>query len=86
MDRITEKQVDLFFRFGGDPDGLARIGTLEEKAAMPNATWFAIIQLVQWIAQSKAGLLDAKGEKVLANLLRERCADENCAQKLMALA
>ena len=86
MDRITEKQVDLFFRFGGDPDGLARIGTPEEKAAMPSATWFAIVELAQWIAQSKAGLLDAKGEKVLASLLRERCADESCVQELRARA
>ena len=86
MDRITASQVDLFFRFGGDPDGLARIGTPDEKAAMPDAVWFAIIELAQWVAQSKAGLLDAQGEAALAKMLHECCADESSVQKLLALA
>jgi hypothetical protein len=86
MDRITERQVDIFFRFRGDSDGLARIGTPEEKTAMPDAAWFAIIELAQGIAQSKAGLLDARAESALSEMLRQRCADDDTVRKLVALA
>jgi hypothetical protein len=86
VDRITEKQVELFFRYGGDPDGLARAGTPEEKAAVSSAAWFAIMELAQAAAQSKRQLLDADAQRALADSLRERCADESAARKLIALA
>lgn len=86
MDRITSKQVEVFFRYGGDPDGLARVGTPEEKSAVPNAVWFEIMELAQSVGQSKRQMLGAEAERSLANLLRERCADDGAVRTLMELA
>lgn len=53
---ITRAQMEVYDRYGGDMDGLARIGTAAERALMPADAWRVVDRLRVALGQVRAGL------------------------------
>lgn len=53
---ISRAQMEVYHRFGGDIDGLVRIGTAAERALMPSDIWWTVDRLRAGLIQVRAGL------------------------------
>ena len=75
MDRITTTQLLIFQKYDGDIDGLARVGTEEDRAAIDEKTWQEVDYLRQQIVLSRRNLLTTEAESALREALNTRVAD-----------
>jgi hypothetical protein len=82
---ITKEKLDIFRRYGGDPDGWALRRDPHEQAAMSDADWSNIEQLRHrlWLQQHENVSEDFVAET--EKLITERVRDESAVEALRRL-
>ncbi len=66
---ITLDHLKIFYKYGGDSDGFARMGSKKDKELMHNNYWYLIDNFQQNIELINKGLAsDSFEEKVLSDL------------------
>jgi hypothetical protein len=83
---ITEEQLAVFLRYGGDIDGWVRVGTPAEKALMTDGDWAAIAELLQRLAVAKSGHAAESYQAETRRLVAAATMDEDVAKRLMECA
>jgi hypothetical protein len=84
--RITKEQLEIYRKYGGDEDGLARAGTVQEKVMFGSTDWQRITALVQALALASSPFAsDEYKSNTLAAVHRE-CHDIEAEQVLRSLA
>lgn len=74
---ITAEKIKVFDRFGGDEDGLARVGSDHEKKIFEaNDDWFQIINFYQDVTLINNQLASADYVKSAIEKMRRNCNDE----------
>lgn len=83
---ITLDKIAVYKRYGGDIDGLARVGTAQEKQIISDADWFDIEALLQFYAFKKKGLLGDDYRCAMEIKFGETLADAVVAAELERMA
>lgn len=83
---ITKEKLNVYKYFNGDIDGLARVGTAEQKALIGNKEWFTIDSLIQDIEMVNRGLAGQALMSVINERLLECCDSEETIQELKQIA
>jgi hypothetical protein len=83
---ITEEKLRIFEKYGGDPDGWARIATVPVKTTMSDADWNEIAALLQKLTLVKRGLVAAEYAVRIDAELAERASTDAVARRLLELA
>ena len=84
---ITQRQLRIFMRFGGDADMFSRAATEEERAAMPGGeVWADIECLLSSLVLLERGLVaPAYADEIVASLKR-LAADPSVAEEIRRIA
>ncbi|TCO81496.1 hypothetical protein EV699_108127 [Plasticicumulans lactativorans] len=83
---IDARKLAIYRRYGGDADAWARLGTADEKAALRDADWIAIRDLLQELALVAGGRAAPRYARAIDARLRASTADAAVAAALEALA
>jgi hypothetical protein len=84
--QITRRQLEIYRRYAGDEDGLARAGTAQERAMFGPTDWQRITALIQALALANSQFAsDDYKASVFASVRRE-CNDADTEHMLRALA
>lgn len=83
---ISIQQIRIYQRFGGDADGLALIGTKDEKRAINGNDWALITDMVQDISLVNEGLASANYKAKLLKKLKSNCGDDEVITQLYQMA
>ena len=77
---ITIDKIKIYKQYNGDIDGLARVGTKEEKSTMNDNDWFLIEGFIWDINFVKKGLASDTLMNSINERLKENCDSEETSQ------
>lgn len=83
---IDARKLAIYRRYGGDADAWARLGTADEKAALRDADWATIRNLLQELALVAGGRAAPRYARAITARLHALAADATVVAALEALA
>lgn len=83
---LTSQKLSVYEKFGGDIDGWARAASAEDKAALSDADWHLIDELLLGLAVVADGLASAAFSREIERKATASTADEAARAALLALA
>lgn len=83
---ITKEQLEIYRKYGGDENGLSRIGTASEKALMNGVKWERITDLIQCLSLASSGLASEEFKAATERNVEDSCRDSEAASLLRDLA
>ena len=81
--KITAEQLRIYQKYGGDEDGLALVGTRQERSAARDADWPEIRRHIQALALASSGVATEEFRRAAIEAAENRCADEDAKRLLM---
>jgi hypothetical protein len=73
---ITAEKLEIFNQYGGDNDGLERVGRSREKQLFDNDDWYVISNFYLDIELVKKGLASQSFADSLTSQLKKQCDAE----------
>ena len=86
MNTITKQQIAIFAKYGGETDGIARVGSSLEKTTINDSIWREITAFCQRIVLLERGLLSESAAEKLKEDLDIAVPDEEARRHLFAVA
>lgn len=83
---ITLEKLNIFEKYGGDPDGLVRVGSEQEKNILDYNDWHEINVLTWEIYLVNADLASKKFECRVKNKLDEVVESPEAREKIIAIS
>lgn len=83
---LTVEKLAVYDKFGGDIDGWARAASAEDRAALSDADWQLIDELLLGLAVAADGLASAAFSREIERRAAAATADEAAHAALLALA
>jgi len=80
--KISKFQINIYIKYYGDIDGLARVGTAFEKQSIDAHVWNEISGFYSQIVQMETGKLSVQEEADLKVLISNRFEDISCIDLL----
>jgi hypothetical protein len=82
---ITKEKLIVYRRFEEDPDGLARVGSLNERAALSQGEYALIERLLRGLKLCSRGLATAEFCEAIEAEVRSSCDDTGTIMMLAAM-
>ena len=79
---ITREKLNIYKRYGGDIDGLARVGSELEKHVISDSDWHDIEKLLQDFAFKKKGIIGETYRIDMEQRFKELIPDADIAAEL----
>jgi hypothetical protein len=86
QDMITLDKLAIYKRYSGDIDGLARVGTVQEKQIITDNDWFIIDEVLQYFAFKKKGLIGDDYNSKMQSKIDQNISDQEVADELERMA
>jgi len=80
MKKITIEKVKIFQKYGGDVDGLARVGTAKQKNFFESDEWYLISSLYQDAELISKGLTSSEFSNTFYTRLGELCDSDSIVE------
>ncbi len=83
---ITLEKLRIYQRYGGDIDGIARVGSAREKQIISDSDWRDIDMVLQDFAFKKKGIIGESYRVEMEQRLKDLIPDPSVAAELERMA